>query len=419
MQDGLKQILEISIPAAEVEQETERVVQSLAQRVRIPGFRPGKVPPGLIKSRYAADIRDEVVRSLVPKFLQKRIEDEDLRVVGTPDITDVHFHAGEPLRFKAEFEVAPEVELKDYRDLTVPYRDPEITDQDVSQRLDALREQKAEFVNIDPRPAAEGDHAVISIEAIGGIGGEMKQDELVVEIGGADTLEAFSENIRGVSPGEVKEFDVTYPEGHGDEKLAGKAIRFRAALRGLRRKELPELNDDFARDLGDFQNLEELRTEVRQSLQREREYLAQQEAKNQLLEKLVDLHDFPVPEAYLDRQIEAQVEQHLRAAAARGVDPRTVKLDWAKVKESQREKATRDVRATLLLGRIADREGIEVTGDEVDREVQRIARQQREPVAAARRRLEKDGTLRRIVSHIRTEKTLNFLFEHARKVAED
>jgi len=418
--DNCKQSLEISIPSEEVERETERVVAAMSQRARLPGFRPGKIPSGIVRTRFASDIREEVVRSLVPKFFQKRVEDENLRVVGTPDITDVHFHSGEPLTFRAEFEVAPEIELKEYTGLTVAYREPEVSEADVAQRIENLRDQKAEFASVDPRPLEDGDFAVVALEAAGGLEAPLaKQDELVLHIGGEETLEAFTENLRGASPGEEKEFDVRYPDDHGDEKLSGKTVRFRAAVKGIRRKELPELNDEFARDLGDFKDLEELRTEVRAALGREREYAAQQEAKTALVEKLVDMHDFPVPEAFLDRQIESQVEQYLRSAAARGVDPRSVRIDWEKLKESQREKATRDVKASLLIDRIAERESIEVTTDEVDREVQRIARQEREPAAAVRSRVEKDGVLRRIASHIRTEKTLAFLFERARKTADE
>lgn len=395
------------------------MVESLSQRVRLPGFRPGKVPVGIIRTRFSSDIREEVIRNLVPKRFQKEVEDRNLRVVGTPDITDVHFHSGEPLRFKAEFEVSPEFELQDYRGLTVAYQDPEVSDDDVARRIEELREQKADYVNVDPRPAEDGDHAVVALEALSGLEKPLKQDEVMLHVGGQDTLDAFTENLRGMSPGDEKEFDVRYPEDFGDAKLAGKSVRFRAAMKGIRRKELPEINDEFAKDLGDYLTMDELRSEVRKSLLREKEYLAQQEAKNKLVEKLVEMHEFPVPEAFLDRQIENQVEQYLRAVAASGGDPRSVKLDWQKVRESQREQATKDVKASLLLERIADREAIEVMQDEVDREVQRIARQDREPVAAVRRRLEEQGVLRRIASRIRTEKTLTFLFEHARKVAED
>ena len=331
MEASCKRTLEIAVPVEAVEQETERVIETLKQRVRLPGFRPGKAPSGLVRSRFAAEIREDVIKSLVPKHFHKAVEDQDLHVVGTPDITDVHFHAGEPLKFKAEFEVAPEFELKDYLGLTVAYREPEVTGEQVAERLEGLREQKAEFVNVDPRPVADGDYAVISLEAVGpaaeGIG---KQDELTVHIGGEDTLEAFSTNLRGGTPGDEKEFDVSYPEDYGDPKLGGKTIRFRVNLKGIRRKELPELNDAFAADTGDFQSLEELQDEIRKSLQRETEFLASQEAKKKLVEQLVAMHEFPVPEAFLERQIEMQVEQYLRSLAARGEDLSKVKLDWDK-----------------------------------------------------------------------------------------
>ena len=420
MPENCKRTIEITVPAAEVDQETERVVGSLRGRAKLPGFRPGKVPANIIRTRFAGEIREEVVRSLVPKHFHKRAEDQNLRVVGTPDIVDVHYHAGEPLTFKAEFEVLPEFELQDYRGLTVPYREPEVTEEQVAKRLEELREQKAEFINETPRPAADGDYVVVSLEAAGQVEERLrKQDEVVVEIGGADTLEAFTTNLRGMSPGEEKEFDVSYPEDFGDAKLAGRTVRFQARITGLRRKELPALNDAFAADLGDFKDLEELRAEVRKGLQREQEYLAQQRAKSQLVEQLVKAHDFPVPEALVERQIQGQVEQYLRSLSAQGVDLETVKLDWNKVRDSQRERALGEVKASMLLDRIAEREAIQITNEEVDHEVQRVARQGREAVAVTRRRLEEDGGLRRIALRIRTEKTLNFLFEHARKVAEE
>jgi trigger factor len=178
------------------------------------------------------------------------------------------------------------------------------------------------------------------------------------------------------------------------------------------------LNDEFAQDLGDYRSVTELREAVRRSIFAQRQYEAQQEAKNRIVDKLVEAHAFPVPEVFVERQIKNRVEQSLRAMAGEGVDPRSLKLDWDKVKETQRDKALHEVKASMLLSRVAERESIGATRDEVDREVERAARQQKEPVAAVRLRFEKDGTLGRIASHIQTEKTLNFLFEHARKTAE-
>jgi trigger factor len=416
--EGCKHALEISIPVHEVESETDRVVADVLKRAKLPGFRPGKVPVSLVKKQFASDIRKRVLEALIPKYLHKQFEAENLNAVGTPDIKDVHYHAGEPLTFKAEFEVVSPIELQEYKEVEVPYHDPEVTDEDVAKRLDEAREQKAQYVNMDPRPLVDGDYAVVALESLSGVEGEpVKQEEMVLEIGGADTFAAFTENLRGVTPGEEKEFEVTYPAEYGAQRLAGKTVGFHATLKGLRKKELPELNDEFAQDLGDYRNVDELREAIRKSMQAQRQYEAQQEAKHQIVEKLVDAHDFPVPEVFVERQIRNRVEQSLRAMAAEGVDPKSIKLDWEKVRETQRDKAVHEVKASLLLTRIAEREAIGATREEVDKEVERLARQQREPVAALQMKFEKDGTMGRIASHIQTEKTLNFLFEHARKTA--
>jgi len=415
--EGCKHSLEITVPVAEVEQETERVVADIQKKVKLPGFRPGKAPVSLVKTRFASDIRKEVLEKLVPRSFRKTVDQDRLQVVGQPNVSDVHFHAGEPLKFKAEFEVAPTIELGEYNGLTAYYTEPQVTDADVEKRLEQVREQKAEYVNEDPRPLADGDYAVVSFEAISGTAEPVKQDELMLKIGDDATLSEFSDALRGASPDEEREFEVTYPADYERKALAGRTVRFRARVKAVRRKELPDLNDEFAKDLGDYQTLDELKAEIRKTILQEREIRAQGETKQQLVDKLVDTHDFAVPEVYVDRQIEMNMENQLRTLAAQGIDPRSIKLDWAKVKASQKERATRDVKASLLLDKIADREAIGATQDEVDREVQRIARQQREPVALVRPKLQKDGTLGRIASRIRTEKTLSFLFDHARKEA--
>ena len=417
--EGCRHSVDISVPVETVEGETERVVSSFQQKARLPGFRPGKAPAGLVRKQFEGDIRQQVLENLVPKFLEKELEKQDLRIVGTPDISDVHFHRGEPLRFKAEFEVFPQIELKEYQNLEVPYKDPQVTDEDVAKRLEEIRDQKADYSNVDPRPITDGDHAVISIESLTGAESPVKQDEMMLHVGAEDTLPAFTENLRGMSPGDEKDFDVTYPEDYGQSKLAGKTIRFHVVVKGLRKKELPEVNDEFAQDLGDFRTVDELREALRKTMLAQRQNEARQEAKNKLVETLVDLHDFPVPEAFIDRQVRNRVEQTLHSLAAEGIDSSKIQLDWQKLKSSQKDKALREVKASLLLSRIAEREAIGATHDEVDKEVERIARQQREPFAAVKLRFEKDGTLGRIASHIQTEKTLEYLFEHAQKTAEE
>ena len=415
--EGCKHEIEVTVPLDEIARETDRVVADIQQKAKLPGFRPGKAPASLIRSKFSKQVRDDVLENLLPKYFRQKVEEEHLEVVGRPNVKDVHFHEGEPLRFKAEFEVAPEIELKDYRGVTIHYSEPQVSDEDIAKRLDEIREQKSQFVNVEPRALVDGDYAVVTLDSLSGVDQAIHQDEVVLHVGDPDTMAGFSDALRGMSPEEEKEFEVTYPEDFGQERLAGKTVGFRAKLTTIRTKELPELNDEFAQDLGDYQTLDDLREAVRKAIFHEREYAAQQKAKEQLIDKLIETHEFPVPDAYIERQIESQLENQFRDLAERGIDPTKLKLDWAKIKDAQRPKAVHDVKASLLVDKIAEREAIAPTNDEVDAEVQRIAKQQREPVAAVRKKLQKDGVLSRIAYQIRSNKTLNFLFEHARKEA--
>ena len=413
--EGCKHELDISIPAKAVETETGKVAKTFQEKARMPGFRPGKVPASIVRKTFASDIRQKVLENLVPVFFNAKATEENLRVVGTPSISDVHFHDGEPVRFKAHFEVFPEFEPAEYKGVEVPYRQPEVTDEDVAKRLEELRDSKASYINEDPRAIRDGDYAVVSLESVAGAEEPIKSDEVVVLIGGPETLAGFTENLRGASPGDDKEFDVTYPDEYGQDKLAGKTVRFHVIVKGLRRKELPEANDEFAQDLGDFRTIAELKDALQKSILAQRETDAQREAKDKIVDKLVDANEFPVPAAFVDRQIENRVQQRLQSLAQQGVDPKSFNLDWDKIKEAQHGAALREVKASLILTKVAERESIGVTNDEVDREVERIARQAREPLATVRKKLVKDGTMDRIASHIQTEKTLNFLFDKATK----
>jgi trigger factor len=416
--EGCKHQLDITIPADAVAEETQRVALKVQAKARLRGFRPGKAPMSVIKSNFSGDIREEVLQGLVPKYIEKACEKENLRVVSRPDIKDLHFHEGESVHFKAEFEVAPEIELKNPRGLPVTYAEPTVADADIDERIASIREGRAEFVNVDPRPAVEGDHCLVDLTSISGVDGEpMRQQDINIEIGGKDTFTQFSEALAGVVPGESREAEVTYPENYAAERLSGRTVRFRIDLKQIRLRELPELNDELAKDIGDFQTLDELREEVRKAIFREREYLAQTQAKNDLVDQLVSMHEFPVPEAYVDSQIETAVESQLRSMKAQGVDVSKIKLDWEALRRSQYDKAKKDVMGSLLLAKVASSESIHVTQDEMDAEIQRLARQRREPVAATRMNLEKDGSLNRIANRILTDKTLNFLFEHAVKSA--
>lgn len=414
--EGCKHSLEIVIPAQAFTAATAAATAKVRHKVHLKGFRPGKAPETIVRQYYSGEIRQEALDKLIPEYLKQDYDRQNLQVVSRPDIKDLQFAESGDVSFKAEFEVAPEFELGNYRGVEVPYAEPQVSDSDVDERIEGVRDSRAQYVNVDPRPAQDGDHCLVDLHPIAGLDDEsMHQHDVNIEIGGKDTFVEFTEALRGAQPGESPEAEIVYPENYAAEKLAGKTVRFRIELKQIRLKELPELNDEFAKDLGDFQSLDELRAEVRKTIFHERESSAQNEAKNAIIEKLVDAHPFAVPDVFVDQQVQGMIEGQLRSLASQGVDVSKLNLDWKELRKVQAERAARDVRASLILEKVSATESVFTTQEEVDAELSRVSRQQREPIAAVRMRFEKDGTLGRIASRIRTEKTLGYLFEQAVK----
>jgi trigger factor len=418
--ESCKQELEISVPWEEVEQETGRIVKAIRGNAKIPGFRPGKAPDTIVRSRYQKEIRQEIIDKLVPRFFWEQAQQQNLRVVGSPQVDDLHLENGEAMRFRAEFEVYPDFELGDYRRLEVPFREPQVSEEEVAQELEQLRERHASFRNLDPRPLADGDIAVLSLKGTSQDGAPpIEQEETTVTIGNEETLPEFNEHLRGKSPGDEVDFEVRYPDDFSNRTLAGKSFSFHAEVKGLREKELPELNDDFAADLGDFRTLEEVRRHMHELIENQRRRQATEAAQEALIDELIKGHDFPVPEGLVDRQIATRLERQLRSLKQQGVDVSKLDWDWDKVRDEERERASRDVKASLLLERIAKAENISASSEEIDEQVKRYAEQTKQSPATARKKLAEDGALDRIQVQMSNDKTLSFLFDEAEKVDQE
>src|ERR1700728_4924311 len=297
-----KRELELEIPAENVTKATEKVARDLARVARVPGFRPGKAPVTLIRRRFAEDIQGEVVQSLVPEYLEKALGEKNLTPVTRPEVDKVDFKEGEPLRFRAVFEVLPEFELGDYKNLTVNIDAVESGDAQVDKTIEEMRERAATFVPVEGRPTKDGDYVLIKLSGIPVGGGEPVQaDNILCHIGAEETLESFTENLRGTNPGDSREFESTYPADYPDPKLAGKTFDFKIDVQGIKEKKLPELNDEFAKDAAGekrgFSTLAEMRELITKDLEAAKEDQRQSQAREKILEALVKLHDFPVPEA--------------------------------------------------------------------------------------------------------------------------
>jgi trigger factor len=419
--DGVKREISVEIPAAEVARETEAIVAKYQKMARIPGFRKGHVPASIIKQRFAEDLKSDVVEALVPKYFRKEADKLGLMVVSQPRVTDLHIHDGEPLKFKASFEVMPEIVVEGYKELRADHPEISISDEQVEEALNSVREQHATFTTVEGRTLADGDFAQASMD------GKPKEDkdgddkpnpvhmdEVLIEIGGKNTVPEFNENLRGASAGDEKTFDVAYPEDTQDKRLAGKTFVYTVKIQGIKQKSLPELNDDFAKELGEFTSLDAVRKQIRENMEAEKKHTVEHEAKDKLVAELVKRNDFEVPESLVERQIDLRLERGLRALASQGMKMEDMKkMDLPRLRAGQRDQAVQDVKSSLLLERVADLEKIEVGDEELNHEVESLAQQTKQTPDAVRARLTQDGGLDRIRNRIRSEKTLDFLYHQS------
>ena len=414
-----KRELELEIPAENVTKATEKVARDLARVARVPGFRPGKAPVTLIRRRFAEDIQGEVVQSLVPEYLEKALGEKNLTPVTRPEVDKVDFKEGEPLRFRAVFEVLPEFELGDYKNLTVNIEAVEAGDAQVDKTIEEMRERAATFVPVEGRPAKDGDYVLIKLSGMPvGEGEPVQADNILCHIGAEETLESFTENLRGANPGDTRKFRSQYPDDYPDQKLAGKAYDYTVEVQGVKEKKLPELNDEFAKDAagekGGFSTVAEMRDLITKDLESAKEDQRQSQAREKILEALVKQHDFPVPEALVEHQMDVRLERTVRTLAAQGVDPRAVNVDWVALRKRQQDRAVDDVKAELLIDRVAESEKIDVTDEEFEKQIEALAERSGESATALRARLTKQGALDRMKSKLRSDKTIDWLYRNTR-----
>lgn len=415
VKESCQREIEIEIPAGVVSQESERVLAELRKVARLPGFRKGKVPASVIRQRYASELRTEVVDSLVPRYFREEVMRQGLKPVSQPLVTDLKWEEGQPLTFKAKFEVLPVLQVEGYRELRPEKPEIEVKDEEVEQTLEHLREQHSVYDPVtEERALAQGDFALVSLN---GTAQEpeakpVEVKDVLVEIGGANTVPEFTQNLLGTRPGEARHFDVQYAEDFSDRRLAGKSVAYAVQVQGIKRKIAPQLNDEFARQAGEFQTLAELRKALRDRLEAQHRHTAEHEAKEKLVDELVRRNDFPIPESLVERQIDVRLERGLRALASQGMRPEEMKkLDWTRLRAGQREAAEKEVRASLILDSIAEQEKIEVSDEEIEREITLLAAETRQTPDAIRAQLTREGALDRIRDRLRSEKTLSFLYE--------
>jgi trigger factor len=384
------------------------------------------VPESLIRGRFAEQIRQDVMEAVLPEHFRTAIAERQLKPISQPQVTKIDLEDGKPLRFKAAFEVLPDFSIDGYKDVKVEKPSTELTEAEVDAELARIRDSRSTMEPVtEDRPLADGDFAQITFTGIvQPAEGEPTPPEtldaqqpitgqdVMVQVGGPNTLDSFNAALRGATVGQQLKFEVSYPPDFGERQLAGKKVAYDLEVKGIKKKIEPEMNDEFAKELGKYESLADFTTQLREHLARDKQRHVQNETTNRLLDALVTRFEFPVPESLVQQQIDARLDRGLRALASQGMRTEDMRnLDFDRLRAAQRPSATSEVKGSMLLDRIADAENVTVPEEDVENELHAISMQMREPVDALRARLTEDGSLARIRERLRREKMGAMLYE--------
>jgi trigger factor len=415
--------LVVEIPSTIVDAEIDKVARDYSRAARIPGFRPGKVPPKVVRQRFRDQILHDVAHGLIPRAVDDALRERGVEPVNTPDIRDVVVEEGQPLKFTASFETVPPIDPGDYSGLSLRKKDAHVDDAAVDDALERLRQRAARYEPIENRGIQMGDSVVLDLKRTtdarsedGAPAGEKHTDRhenVTVEIGASANPPGFDEELAGLSAEESKTFDVHYPSDYAIKELAGTTVTYDVTVKALRQRIVPPLDDEFAKDLGSFESLDALRTQVRGDLEHEAGHDADRELRSDLLRQLAARVTFDVPASLVDREIDRRVEEFVRRLVEQQIDPTQTNVNWEEFRERQRDAAVESVRSALVLDEIARRAGVAATDAEMDAEIERYAERSGRTAAAVRARLEKEGGLARLYTGLRREKTMEYLLSKA------
>ena len=409
--------LVVEIPSEVVDAEIDRLARKYSRTARVPGFRPGKVPARLVKQRFREQILHDVAHDLIPRAVDDALRERGVEPVDTPDIRDVVVEEGQPLKFTASFETVPPIEPGDYEAIQLRRPPVSIEEAEVDRALEQLRQHAARHDPVEDRPIAAGDTVVVDLTrqmAGPGASGQPERHENVsVEIGAAVNPPGFDDELVGLAAGAQKTFTVHYPSEYAIKELAGAEVTYEIEVKGIKRRVVPNLDDEFAKDIGEFGTLDELRERVRADLVKEAEQNADRQLRADLLRALAERVTFEVPSALVDREVDRRIEDFVRRLLEQRVDPRQTNIDWEEFRRNQQAPATESVKAALVLDEVARREGLSVTSEDLDRDVALLAERTARTVPAVRAQLEKEGGLARLGAGLRREKAVDFLLSRA------
>lgn len=421
--------IKIEIAADKVGEAYNRISDRYAKMANVPGFRRGHTPQSVVRTRFRDEIRGEVMQELVPQAINEAIRKHKLQVIGEPDIhlendEGLKLNGVEPIRVHAHVEVLPEVSLGEYKNLEAARRTRPVNETDVDRVIEGLREASAALQPVEDRTSQPGDTVTVDVHGLFVETPEAEPinvTEVDVELGGEGVQQEFTDNLTGVSVDEEKKFTVKYPPDFTSPGLAGKTVDYTAKVSAVRIKELPELDDEWAKSLGEeYESLDILREKVREDLKHRAQHESENRLRGDVMNKLVDAHPFEVPESLVEYQADQLLESVARDMMMRGVDPRMQQAEWWDgVREQLKPQASRDLRGSMLLESIAEKEQIEVGDEEIEAEIKSIAEASRRTTDEVRDALTKQGGERSIADRLRNRKALDLVVENARVTDEE
>jgi len=413
---SIKKKVSIEIPKDQVTQEVESFYKDLGKKAKIKGFRPGKVPRDILERYFKDYIKAEVIQKLIQDTYPQALSEADLQPVSPPVIDPGEFENGKPFQYSAVIEVKPDIKLEGYTGLKIEGKKEEVKDEEVGERLKALQNLHANLKAIsEARPIQAGDYVIIDYEASmdgkpleGG-----KAIDFTVEVGSGQFIPALEEKLIGLKPEEEKEIEVSFPEDYGYKKWAGKTISFHVKIKEIKEKILPPLDDEFAKDLGDYASFEELKAKLKGEIEKEKELGLERQLKDQVVDQLLEANPFEVPDSLVEEQAKAMISDTKLRLAAQGVVLKNLGVSEEKLQEDYKVMAQKQVRTFLILEKIAGQEGIAVTDDEADDRLREMSERMHQKFDVVKRYYEKNGLLPEVKDGIIRDKTLNFLLEKA------
>ena len=405
----VKKQMSVEVTTEDVKRETDSVLRGYRAKARIPGFRPGKAPMSVIRARFAKELEEDVRERVVTASFFKAAREKGLEPLGDPALEDVSHEDGQPLTFKTTFEILPQIELTDYKDIEVTQRVEVVTDEELEKALEELRRSRVQLVAEEGREAAQGDVVYISVEGLPSEGEPFTRERMPIEIGAENNIKQFNEKLLGTQVGSKVEFGVEYPKSYGAEDLAGKRVEYRLEVHEVKKQVLPELDDEFAKDLGEFDDLAGLKSKLREDLEGRKRHEAEMATRQSVLDKVLIKNVVILPDVLVAQELRQRLEDFARSLIMRGVDPKTAEIDWDDVRKQHDEPARKSVHARLVLDALATAEGITVNDSDVDARILADAKRLGEPAEKLRAQLKKHSGKEVLMAQMVREKSLDYL----------